>query len=66
MSAEVINLRQVRKRKAKAEKEKSAEQNRLAFGRSKSEKDASRTAREKLKGHVDQHRIDHDDDPQPA
>lgn len=38
MSGEVVNLRQVRKAKARTEKEKIADQNRVSFGRSKAEK----------------------------
>lgn len=41
MSAELINLRQVRKNKARSEAEKQAEENRLKFGRSKAEKSLS-------------------------
>ncbi|GGA52563.1 DUF4169 family protein [Pelagibacterium lentulum] len=36
--AEIVNLRAARKRKAKAEKEKQADENRLLFGRTKTEK----------------------------
>lgn len=39
MSADLVNLRQFKKRKARREKEQAAENNRIAFGRSKSEKD---------------------------
>ena len=37
MPADLVNLRQFRKRKARAQKEKTAEQNRIAHGRSKAE-----------------------------
>lgn len=47
MSAEIVNLRKVRKQKARAEKESAAAANRLAFGRTKDEKAATR-AREDL------------------
>jgi len=36
--AEIINLRQKRKQKARDEKEKKAEENRVKFGRTKQEK----------------------------
>jgi hypothetical protein len=36
--AEIVNLRNVRKRKARAEREVAAEANRLKFGRSKAER----------------------------
>lgn len=42
MSAEIVNLRQFRKQKARNEKEKAAEQNRLTFGRTKDEKTLTR------------------------
>lgn len=38
MAAEIVNLRQVRKRHARAEKERVAEQNRISHGRTKAEK----------------------------
>lgn len=48
--AEIINLRQVRKRKAREEKENAAAANRLKFGTSKAERrlqDAQKTLDEK-------------------
>jgi capsule polysaccharide export protein KpsE/RkpR len=39
--AEIINLRRVRKAKARTEAGKAAEANRMAFGRSKAEKQRS-------------------------
>lgn len=45
MSAQIINLRTVRKARARAEKERLAEQNRAKFGRSKQQQ--SREARDK-------------------
>jgi len=38
VTAEIINLKQARKNRARAEAEKQAEENRLKFGRSKAEK----------------------------
>ena len=38
MSAEIINLRQARKRQARADKERVADQNRITHGRTKAEK----------------------------
>lgn len=38
MSADVVNLRQFRKAKTRSEKEATAEQNRVTFGRTKVEK----------------------------
>jgi hypothetical protein len=53
--ADVVNLRRARKAKARADAEGKAQQNRVAFGRSKAEKKLSRTetdaARRKHEGH---------------
>ncbi|MCC6735554.1 MAG: DUF4169 family protein [Bauldia sp.] len=55
MSAEIVNLRRVRKEKARADGKREAEANRAAFGRSKAEKAATRAtqaaADRKLDGH---------------
>ncbi|SCB57407.1 protein of unknown function [Rhizobium aethiopicum] len=62
MSAEIINLRQFRKKQARSEKEKQAEQNRISFGRTKAEKHLTRSLNEKAdKAHRDG-RIETDDD----
>ncbi|PDV90285.1 hypothetical protein CO652_02510 [Rhizobium sp. H4] len=62
MSAEIINLRQFRKKQARSEKEKEAEQNRISFGRTKAEKQLTRSLNEKAdKAHRDG-RIETDDD----
>jgi len=42
--AEIVNLRQVRKRKVRAQKEQSAAENRARFGRTRSEREADRLA----------------------
>ncbi|MEY9196825.1 hypothetical protein ABIA16_001941 [Sinorhizobium fredii] len=42
MSGEVVNLRQFRKRQARAGRETQAEQNRISFGRTKTEKSLKR------------------------
>ncbi|MDI7863831.1 DUF4169 family protein [Rhizobiaceae bacterium n13] len=42
MSADVVNLRQFRKKQARTEKEKQAEQNRITFGRAKAEKNLTK------------------------
>ena len=41
MSADIVNLRNVRKVKARADAEKQADENRVKFGRSKAEKSLS-------------------------
>jgi len=45
--ADVINLRQARKIKARSGKEKKAQENRVKFGRTKSEKMLDRTDKER-------------------
>lgn len=47
MSAEVVNLRQFRKKQAHSEKEKQAEQNRITFGRTKREKNLTKALNDK-------------------
>ena len=53
--AEIVNLRTVRKRKARDEKAETAAQNRVVFGRTKAEKDLTTAkgeqAAKKLDGH---------------
>ncbi|MBB6223519.1 hypothetical protein GGI64_005514 [Rhizobium leguminosarum] len=62
MSAEIVNLRQFRKKQARSEKEAQAEQNRISFGRTKAEKQLTRSLNEKAdKAHRDG-RIETDDD----
>lgn len=58
---DVVNLRQFRKTRARAEKEKSAEQNRISFGRTKAEKDLTRARNEKAEKTLDQGRLDKPD-----
>lgn len=54
MSGELVNLRRFRKRKARQEKEEAAQANRVAYGRSKSEKDQTRRMNRKAeKTHED-------------
>ncbi|CAN7475348.1 DUF4169 family protein [Rhizobium leguminosarum] len=62
MSAEIVNLRQFRKKQARSEKETQAEQNRISFGRTKAEKQLTRSLNDKAdKAHRDG-RIETDDD----
>lgn len=58
MSAEIVNLRQARKRKARDEKERAAAQARAAHGRSGAEKKAAKALDEKLRTFLDGHRRD--------
>lgn len=62
MAAEIINLNQVRKNRARAEKEKSASENRILFGRTKAEKDLTRARNEKAEKTLDQGKIDKSED----
>ncbi|OJF92018.1 DUF4169 family protein [Pararhizobium antarcticum] len=54
MTGDVVNLRQVRKQKTRAEKDRQAEQNRVSFGRTKAEKSLTRARNEKAEQHLDQ------------
>ena len=62
MTAEIINLRQFRKTKARAEKQKSAAENRILFGRKKSEKELTRALNEKAEKTLDQGKINKPED----
>jgi hypothetical protein len=55
---DVINLRQARKTKERAEKAKSADQNRITFGRTKAEKTLTRARNEKAEKTLDQGKLD--------
>lgn len=65
MSAEIINLRQVRKQKQRQDKEKSAEDNRRKYGRSKAEREAARRRRSDLESQVDGHKLEKPDAAPP-
>lgn len=58
MSGDVVNLRQFRKQKARSDKEKQAEQNRLTFGRTKAEKTLTRALNEQAQKTLDQGRLE--------
>lgn len=58
MSADVVNLRQFRKQKARSEKEKQADQNRITFGRTKAEKNLTNALNDKAEKTLDQGRIE--------
>ena len=62
MSADIINLRQAKKSRARLEKEQKAQQNRLLFGRSKAEKQITRLSLEKQEAQLDAHRRETDSD----
>ncbi len=62
MTGDVVNLRQFRKQKARSEKDKQAEQNRLSFGRTKSEKSLTTALNDKAERQLDQGKLDRQDD----
>jgi hypothetical protein len=59
--AEIVNLRQARKAKARAGKQATAEHNRARFGRTRAEKEASRAEVERAARQLDQIKRDRDD-----
>ena len=61
--AEIINLRQARKQKARAEKEARADENRVAFGRTKAEKNLTKAQRDLARSRLEAHRRDPDETP---
>lgn len=63
--ADPINLRLARKRKARAEKDAQATENRRVFGMSKVERAARDAAQVKASRHLDGHRL-HDADGEPG
>lgn len=65
MSAEILNLRLARKRKQRVEKEKNAEENRLKFGQSKTEKAVLHLEKQKLDAQLDQHQLSSTDSSEP-
>jgi hypothetical protein len=58
MAADIVNLRQFRKTKARSDKEKSAAENRLLFGRTKADKQLTKTLNEKAAKALDQGRLE--------
>jgi ribosomal protein S2 len=62
MAADIVNLRQVRKSRARVEKEKTAEANRRLHGMTKAERDKAADARDRLERHVEGHRRKTDGD----
>lgn len=62
MSGDIVNLRQFRKQKTRAEKEKTAEQNRITFGRTRAEKSLTTKLNEKAEKALDQGRRDTGED----
>ena len=59
--AEIINLRQARKQKARVEAEKTAEQNRISFGRTKAERTLDDRRKDRASDLLNQHKLDDGD-----
>lgn len=55
--ADIVNLRQARKAKARVQKDKIAEENRALHGRTKAEKQSDKTAKTKITKHLDDHKL---------
>ncbi|GAK69278.1 hypothetical protein RRU01S_04_01000 [Agrobacterium rubi TR3 = NBRC 13261] len=62
VTGDVVNLRQFRKQKARTEKDKQAEQNRLTFGRTKAEKNLTSALNDKADRALDQGKLDKGED----
>lgn len=58
MSGDVVNLRQFKKARARADKEKQADQNRLTFGRTKAEKTLTSALNDKARAALDQSKLE--------
>ncbi|SIQ19729.1 protein of unknown function [Rhizobium sp. RU20A] len=58
MAAEIINLRMARKQKARADKERAADANRAAHGRTKAEKTLTRALKDQADKRLDQGRLE--------
>jgi hypothetical protein len=56
--AEIVNLRQARKRKARADKEARATENRVAFGRTKEERTLSEARKDLETRRLEAHKRD--------
>ena len=59
--SDVVNLRQFRKTRDRAEREREAEQNRLTHGRTKAEKELTRKLNQKAEERLDQGRLEKPD-----
>lgn len=60
--SDIVNLRQFKKKKARDAKEKQADQNRILFGRTKTEKDFAREETRKNERFLDMNRLERKDD----
>ncbi len=57
MSAEIVNLRRVRQERARAEKERQAEENRRLFGLSKADRQRAEQEKDRQTRQLDGHEI---------
>lgn len=60
--AEIINLNKRRKTKIRVEKEKTASENRIKFGRTKKEKQIEKQDHERNERHLDGHKLENKED----
>lgn len=60
--AEIINLRQQRKAKARKEKEKTAAANRRKYGRTKAEKKTEKLEKELADRHLEGHKLEKEEE----
>ena len=58
MTAEIVNLKQFRKKQARSDKQKQADQNRVSFGRGKSEKQLTTKLNDKASKALEDGRIE--------
>jgi hypothetical protein len=65
MTADIVNLRRARKAKARDTHERTAAENRRLHGRSKGERLAERSERERTARQLDSHRREADDKDRP-
>ena len=61
MTNDIVNLRQFRKSKARAERDAKAEENRVKFGRTKAEKKLQKAEKEKARRQLDGHKLETDE-----
>jgi hypothetical protein len=66
LAADIVNLRQFRKRAERNEKEKQAEQNRLSHGRTKAEKSLTKALNTKAARTLDQGKLERDGATRPT
>jgi len=58
----VTNLNRFRKSKTRAEKQKQADENRVRFGRTKTDRLISKARETKVDSHLDGHKLEKDDE----